>query len=60
MYDKRKILIGLLIGVVLLLFPVYYNAGKAAKSGARALAGRCLRSSPGRLPPTDGPVLEPA
>ena len=32
MYDKGKILVGLLIGIVLLLFPVYYNAGRAAKA----------------------------
>jgi hypothetical protein len=32
MHDGGKILIGLIIGVGLLLFPFYYNAGKAAKA----------------------------
>ena len=31
MYDGGKIIIGLIIGIGLLLFPVFYNAGKAAK-----------------------------
>jgi hypothetical protein len=31
MYDGGKIITGLVIGVGLLLFPVFYNAGKAAK-----------------------------
>lgn len=31
MYDGKKIITGLVIGVGLLLFPVFYNAGKAAK-----------------------------
>jgi hypothetical protein len=37
MYDKRKILAGLAIGIVLLLFPVYYNAGRASKAPERVL-----------------------
>ena len=32
MYDRGKILIGLIIGIGLLLFPVLYTAGKAAKA----------------------------
>ena len=32
MYDGGKIISGLVIGVGLLLFPVFYNAGKAAKA----------------------------
>ena len=32
MYDGGKIITGLIIGVGLLLFPVFYNAGKAAKA----------------------------
>jgi hypothetical protein len=32
MYDKTKILVGLCIGLAILLFPVFYNAGKAAKT----------------------------
>ena len=32
MYDGGKIITGLVIGVALLLFPVFYNAGKAAKA----------------------------
>jgi hypothetical protein len=32
MYDGGKIITGLVIGVGLLLFPVFYNAGKAAKA----------------------------
>lgn len=31
MYDGGKIIAGLIIGLGLLLFPFYYNAGKAAK-----------------------------
>ncbi|MDY7035344.1 MAG: sulfate reduction electron transfer complex DsrMKJOP subunit DsrJ [Thermodesulfobacteriota bacterium] len=31
MYDGGKIIVGLIIGIGLLLFPVFYNAGKAAK-----------------------------
>jgi hypothetical protein len=31
MYDRGKIIIGLVIGIGLLLFPVYWNFGKAAK-----------------------------
>jgi hypothetical protein len=31
MYDGGKIIVGLVIGLVLLLFPFFYNAGKAAK-----------------------------
>jgi len=32
MYDGGKIITGLVVGVGLLLFPVFYNAGKAAKA----------------------------
>jgi hypothetical protein len=32
MYDGGKIITGLVIGVGLLLFPVFYNAGKASKA----------------------------
>ncbi|MDZ7697662.1 MAG: menaquinol oxidoreductase [Deltaproteobacteria bacterium] len=32
MYDGGKIIIGLIIGLGLLLFPFFYNAGKAAKA----------------------------
>jgi hypothetical protein len=32
MYDRNKIITGLFIGMALLLFPFYYNAGKAAKA----------------------------
>lgn len=32
MYDGGKIIVGLMIGLALLLFPVYYNAGRAAKA----------------------------
>lgn len=32
MYDGGKIITGLVIGVALLLFPVFYNAGKAARA----------------------------
>ncbi len=32
MYDRRNILIGLGIGVLILLFPFFYGAGKAAKA----------------------------
>ena len=32
MYDRGKIITGLVIGVGLLLFPVLYNAGKAARA----------------------------
>jgi hypothetical protein len=32
MYDKGKILVGLCIGLAILLFPVFYNAGKAGKA----------------------------
>jgi hypothetical protein len=32
MYDRGKIIIGLIIGIGLLLFPVYWNFGKAAKA----------------------------
>ena len=31
MYDGGKIITGLIIGLGLLLFPFFYNAGKAAK-----------------------------
>ena len=32
MYDGGKIITGLVIGIALFLFPVFYNAGKAAKA----------------------------
>jgi hypothetical protein len=32
MYDSGKIIVGLIIGLALFLFPFYYNAGKAAKA----------------------------
>ena len=32
MYDGGKILTGLIIGLAILLFPFFYNAGKAAKA----------------------------
>jgi hypothetical protein len=32
MYDGGKIIVGLIIGLGLLLFPFYYDAGKAAKA----------------------------
>jgi hypothetical protein len=32
MYDKGKILGGLFVGLVVLLFPLYYNAGKASRA----------------------------
>ena len=37
MYDGGKIIAGLIIGLGLLSFPVFYNAGKAAKSPERIL-----------------------
>jgi hypothetical protein len=37
MYDGGKILAGLIIGIGLLLTPVFYNAGKAAKAPQPAL-----------------------
>jgi len=37
MYDRGKIIIGLVIGIGLLLFPVYWNFGKAAKAPAPEL-----------------------
>ena len=48
MYDGGKIIIGLIIGILLLLFPFFYNAGKAAKAPERELtamakeAGACI------------------
>ena len=32
MYDGGKIIVGLIVGLGLLLFPLWYNAGKAAKA----------------------------
>jgi len=32
MYDRGKIIVGLIVGLGLLLFPFFYNAGKAAKA----------------------------
>jgi hypothetical protein len=37
MYDGGKIIAGLIIGLGLLSFPVFYNAGKAAKAPERVL-----------------------
>ena len=37
MYDGGKIITGLIIGIGLLLFPLFYNAGKAAKAPEREL-----------------------
>jgi len=37
MYDGGKIITGLIIGIGLLLFPIFYNAGKAAKTPEREL-----------------------
>ena len=38
MYDGGKIITGLIIGIGLLLFPLFYNAGKAAKAPDPELA----------------------
>ena len=52
MYDGGKIITGLVIGVGLLLFPVFYNAGKAAKAPEPVLtekakaAQQCVESTP--------------
>lgn len=40
MYDGGKIITGLIIGIGLLLFPLFYNAGKAAKAPERELTPR--------------------
>jgi hypothetical protein len=40
MYDGGKIITGLVIGVGLLLFPVFYNAGKAAKAPVPELTAK--------------------
>jgi hypothetical protein len=51
MYDGGKIITGLVIGVGLLLFPVVYNAGKAAKAPEPVLtekakaAQQCVEST---------------
>ena len=37
MYDGGKIITGLIIGILILLFPFFYNAGKAAKAPEREL-----------------------
>ena len=37
MHDVVKIITGLIIGIGLLLFPLFYNAGKAAKAPEREL-----------------------
>jgi hypothetical protein len=52
MYDGGKIITGLVIGVGLLLFPVFYNAGKASKAPEPVLtekakaAQQCVESTP--------------
>jgi hypothetical protein len=40
MYDRGKILALLIIGIGLLLFPVFYTAGKAAKAPAPELSAK--------------------
>jgi len=48
MYDGGKIIAGLIIGLILLLFPFFYNAGKASKAPEPELthkakeAGECI------------------
>lgn len=37
MYDRGKILPGLIVGMILLLFPFWFNVGKAAKAPEPAL-----------------------
>ena len=50
MYDGGKIITGLIIGILILLFPFFYNAGKAAKAPERELtekaksAEECIES----------------
>ena len=52
MYDGGKITAGLIIGIGLLMFPFFYNAGKAAKAPEPELtpkaleAGQCVASKP--------------
>jgi hypothetical protein len=52
MYDGGKIIAGLIIGVGLLMFPFFYNAGKAAKAPETELtpkakkAKECVASTP--------------
>jgi len=40
MYDRGKIITGLIIGIGLLLFPFWYNAGKASKPPERELTAK--------------------
>ena len=40
MYDRGKILIGLIIGICLLLFPFFYTFGKAAKAPTPELTAK--------------------
>ena len=40
MYDAGKIITGLIIGIALLLFPIWYNVGKAAKTPEPALTAK--------------------
>ena len=40
MYDGGKIIVGLIIGLGLLLYPFFYNAGKAAKTPERELTAK--------------------
>ena len=40
MYDGGKIIVGLIIGLCLLLYPFFYNAGKAAKTPERELTAK--------------------
>jgi hypothetical protein len=44
MYDRGKIIAGLIIGIGLLLFPFYYNAGKAAKTPEPELSARAIEA----------------
>ena len=52
MYDRGKIIPGLIIGIALLLAPIFYNAGRAAKAPEPELtakakeAGACLAPTP--------------
>jgi hypothetical protein len=40
MYDGGKIIIGIVIGLALLMFPFFYTAGKAAKAPERELTAK--------------------
>jgi hypothetical protein len=45
MYDGGKIITGLIIGIVILLFPFFYNAGKAAKAPERELTAQAKEAA---------------